>query len=262
MHFHLDFSAANILWILSFAGELVLLIVLLGRDRARRFRWFTFYIVLLALLLLIDKLLMGRISPLASTSVYLTLSDFTVLVGLVVITGLAKKAFAGARRRPLMLGSVLVLAIALAALALWGPWPAWKTFSGGSVLALLRGMQMVSDKGTMLIAMLAIELTVAVLVFGRRFGAGWRTHVQQILIGLSLAGMSQLAVRAIWQAFATRAVVHSMAEYDHILDVRARVFNANNAVFVCVLVWWIVWLWIDEPRKPGAAAKDAESLPK
>ena len=254
MHFHLDFSASNILWILSFAAELVLLVVLLGRDRARRFRWFTLYIALLALLLLINKLVLGRMAPVASAAIYLTVSDATVLVGLVVIAGLAKQAFGGAPRKPLALGALLVLGIALAALALWGPWPAWKTFTTGSVLATLRGMQMFAEKGTMLIAMLAIEVTVAVLLFGRRFDAGWRSHVQQILIGLSLAGMSQLAVRALWQRIAAHAVVHSLSEYERLLGVRARIFDANNMVFLCALVWWIAWLWLEEP----ATAKTAE----
>jgi hypothetical protein len=30
--------------------------------------------------------------------------------------------------------------------------------------------------------------------------------------------------------------------------------NANKAVYVAVLVWWIVWLWLDEP---GAATETA-----
>ena len=254
MHFHLNFSAANVLWILSFAGELVLLIVLLGRDRARRFRWFTFYIVLLALLLLVNKLLFGRMAPLASTTIYLILSDLTVLVGLVVVADLAKKAFGGAPRTPLLLGSVLVLAAAVAVVALWGPWPAWKTFTDGSTMSMLRGMEMFAEKGTTLLAILAIGTTLAVLLFGRRFGAGWRSHVQQILIGLSLAGMSQIVVRVVWESIAKHTVVHSMAEYGRIMATRAHVYNANNVVFVCVLVWWIVWLWLDEPGKRELAA--------
>lgn len=259
MHFHLNFSAANILWILSFAGELVLLVVLLGKDRAKRFRWFTLYIVVQALLLLVNKLLFGRMAPMASTTIFLALSDFSVLVGLLVIADLAKQAFAGAPRRPRLLGSVLVLGVALTALALWGPWPAWKTFADGSTLARLRGMEMFADKGIMLIAMLSVEVAVAVLLFGRRFGAGWRSHVQQIAIGLSMAGMSQIAARAIWQAIATHTVVHSMAEYQHIMTVRTRVYDANDVVFLLALVWWIAWLWVEEPGAPGAVAAPAES---
>ena len=41
MHFNFDFSTAQVLWTLTFAALLVLLVVLLGRDRAQRFPWFT-----------------------------------------------------------------------------------------------------------------------------------------------------------------------------------------------------------------------------
>ena len=42
------FSARQILWTLTFAAQLVLLVVLLGRDRARRYPWFTAGVVILA----------------------------------------------------------------------------------------------------------------------------------------------------------------------------------------------------------------------
>ena len=254
MHFHFDMSAANILWILTFAGELVLLVVLLGRDRARRFRWFTLYISLMALLLLVNKLLFGRMATDTASVIFLALTDCTVIAGLLVIAELAKQAFAEAPRRPRLLGSILVAAVALAVLALWGPWPAWQTLTGGSALAALRAMELFADKGTTLIAVLAIQATVAVLFFGRRLHAGWRSHVQQILIGLSMAAISQLAVRAIWQVIATHTVVHSMEQYQRVMGLRGRMYDANDAIFLCALVWWIGWLWADEPGNAAPAA--------
>ena len=41
MHFDFHFTAISVLWTLTFAALLVLLVVLMGRDRARRFPWFT-----------------------------------------------------------------------------------------------------------------------------------------------------------------------------------------------------------------------------
>ena len=41
MHFNFAFTAVQVLWTLTFAAHLVLLVVLLGRDRTRRFPWFT-----------------------------------------------------------------------------------------------------------------------------------------------------------------------------------------------------------------------------
>ena len=57
MHSNFDFSASQILWTLTFAALLVLLVVLLGRDRARRFPWFTASIATMGLLLLTSQLL-------------------------------------------------------------------------------------------------------------------------------------------------------------------------------------------------------------
>jgi hypothetical protein len=44
---------------------------------------------------------------------------------------------------------------------------------------------------------------------------------------------------------------HTEAEFERIMGLRDKLFNANSAVYVAVLVWWIVWLWMDEP---GTAA--------
>jgi hypothetical protein len=56
MHFS-GFNTVQILWTLTFAALLVLLVVLLGRDRARRFPWFTASMVLTALRLLASRML-------------------------------------------------------------------------------------------------------------------------------------------------------------------------------------------------------------
>lgn len=247
MHFHYVFSAAEILWTLTFAAELVLLVVLLGRDRARRFPWFTVYIVAMALLLLTTKLLFGRMAPLPSTEVFLSVSDAATVVAFLVLFELARRGFEGVSRRSFLIGAGVLLAVAGGVLAFWGPWPAWKTLTGGSTLANLRAMQMFADKGAIFNSFLAVELAVAVMLFGRRFRGGWRTHAQQIAIGLSMAGLSQLVVRKAWEMMATHTTVHSQAQYQHMMALRDHMYQANNVVYLCALVWWIVWLWFDEP---------------
>jgi hypothetical protein len=57
MHFTADFFAHQFLWTLTFAAQLVLLATLLGRDRARRYPWFTASIALMALQLMAGVLL-------------------------------------------------------------------------------------------------------------------------------------------------------------------------------------------------------------
>ena len=46
---------------------------------------------------------------------------------------------------------------------------------------------------------------------------------------------------------AKTAAPHSQAEYERVVALRDKLFNANGALYVAVLVWWIVCLWIDEP---------------
>ena len=43
-----------------------------------------------------------------------------------------------------------------------------------------------------------------------------------------------------------------MAEYQRVVGLREKLFNANSVVYVLVLIWWIVCLWIDEPGTPSA----------
>jgi hypothetical protein len=253
MRFHFDFSASQILWTLTFAAELVLLIVLMGRDRSRRFPWFTANVVVMALMLLVSRLLFGRMPAIVTSSIFLALSSIAAVIGLLVVVELARRAFAGAPRAGWLVGVLASLIIAITVLVIWGPWPARSAFTGGPLLVMLRSLQLAADKGAVLGALLAIELGIAIVFFGRRFQGGWRTHAQQIVIGLSTAGIAQLAVRVLWQSIATRAKIHTQAEYQHLLDLRDRIYNANNLVFVLVLVWWIAWLWLDEPGKiePG-----------
>ena len=255
MHFNFDFTAVQVIWTLTFAAQLVLLVVLLGRDRIRRFPWFTASIVLMALRLLASRLLFGRLPSLTLSAIFITMADLAAIVGLLVLVELARRAFGGVQRRTWIVGTLAVLAVGAGVLAVWGPWPAWKTLTADSTLAVLRLMQLAALKADLLVDLLTVELGLLVVLLGRRSNAGWRSHTQQIVIGLSTASIAQLAVQGIWQIIAHTAAPHTQAEYERILGLRDKLFNASGAVYVAVLVFWIVCLWIDEP----GAATTAES---
>src|ERR1035437_9334491 len=225
MHFNFGFTTVQVLWTLTFAALLVLLVVLLGRDRSRRFPWFTASMALTALRLLASRMLFERMPPMATSSIFLTLAILEELVSLAVLVELARRAFSGATRSAWIIGALAMLAGGAAVLATWGPWPPWKTLTAESTLAVLRLMQLVAQKTDLLADVLTIELGVVVMMFGRRFKAGWRSHTQQIVIGL-----------------------------------QEKLYNSNSVVFLAVLVWFIVCLWIDEPGT-GTAAAGAEALP-
>ena len=256
MPFHFAFTTVQVLWTLTFASLLVLLVVLLGRDRAKRYPFFTLGIAIVALRLLVSRLLFGRLSPLALSVIFYSLAILASLASLLVVIELARRAFSGASRRAWLVTTLLVLAIAVAVLAYWGPWPAWKTLISGGVLAALRTMELAGQRGDMLASLVAVELGIVVALFGRRFHAPWRSHTQQLVLGLSTAAIAQLAVRGIWQAIALKAQVHSQAEYDRVMNLQEKLYNANNVLYLLVVIWWIVCMWSDEPGVVAPAASD------
>jgi asparagine N-glycosylation enzyme membrane subunit Stt3 len=258
MHFNFDFTTVQIIWTLTFAALLVLLVVLLGRDRTQRFPWFTASIALAAVRLLASRMLYQRLPAITLNAIFIVLANVIVLVGLLVLVEMARRAFAGVRPRTWILWTLALVAVGAVVLATWGPWPAWKTLTLSSTLAKLQLLQFVGQKGDLLLKVLTVELGLLMAVFGGRFNAGWRSHTQQITIGLSTAAIAQLAVQGIVQLIALKAVPHSQAEYEHLLDLRDKLVNANAVVYVAVLVWWIVCLWIDEPGS-GATAEIPES---
>jgi len=259
MHPNFVFTARQILWTLTFAAQLVLLVVLLGRDRARRYPWFTFSIVLFALRLLAEVLLAGRMAMLPLQTILIGMADAAALTSLLVAVEMARRAFGEARRRTWILGALALVAVAVAVVWAWGPWPEWKEMAWDTTLGKLRIMQLGAQKGDTLVDVLTVEVGLLVVLFGRHFKAGWRSHTQQIVIGLSTVAIAWLAVQGTWQIVAHTVRPTSQQEYERVLALGARLVNANKAVYVAALVWWIVWLWLDEPGTDKAGTLPAET---
>ena len=253
MHLHFPFTALTILWTLTFAAHLVLLVVLMGRDRVARFPWFTASIVLVALRLLSTRLLFGRLPQMTLSTMFIVMADIGAIIGLMVVLELARRAFGRVRRATWVTGALVLMALGAAVLALWGPWPAWKTLTARSTMSTLQLLQLIAQKASLLVDVETIALGMLIVLFGRRFKAGWRSHTQQIVIGLSTASIAQLAMQGVWETIARTAVAHSMADYERIVGIREKLFNTNSVVYLAVLVWWIVCLWIDEPKRASAA---------
>ncbi len=261
MHFDWHFTAVQILWTLTFAAQLVLMVVLLGRDRARRFPWFAASIVALALRLLCERELYQRVPELTFVTVLLALSAVVAILGLFVVAELARKAFFGASRSQVLVNLVGLLLVAAGILSMWGAWPSWKTLTAESQVANLRILQLVAQKTQLLLDLLNIELGLMVVIFGRHFKAPWKSHTQRIAIGLSTGSIAGLAIQTIWQFIALRAAPHSQAEAQPLLDLRDRLFNANRAIYIAILIWWIVCLWIDDPASAAAAPPSGPEVP-
>jgi hypothetical protein len=251
MHFHFDFSAPQIIWTLTFAAQLVLLVVLLGRDRARRYPWFTAGIALSGLQLMAEVLLKGRMPTLELQEILLPLADLGVMVGLLVVAEVARRAFAGAKRSQWIVNGAGLLLAAGGVLIVWGPWPVGKDLAWDTLLGRLRMMQLAAQKGDLLVALLTVGLGLLVVLVGRQFKAGWRSHTQKIAIGLSTIALASLAIQAALETIIRTAHPHSQQEYDRIFGLPggfiSRLLNANSVVYLAALIWWIAWLWLDEP---------------
>ena len=252
----------DVLWTFTFAAQLVLLVVLLGRDRAGRFPLFTASVALVAFRVLTGRLLMGRLPQMTMMEFVIVTAVIGVVLGLLVLLELARKAFSRVPRAAWVTGALVVMAIGAIVLKYWGKWPAWDQVKTGSTIQML---QLIAQKGGLLLDVENILVGLLIVVFGARYGASWRTHTQRIVIGLSTASIAQLSVQAIWQVIASHAAPKSMEEYNHFIALRERLFNANSMVFFAVLVWWIITLWQDEPgavkATPEGAVTEAEVEP-
>jgi hypothetical protein len=259
MHFNFDFSAVQVLWTLTFAALLVLLVVLHGRERVWRFPWFTASMILVPLRLLSNRILHGRLPQLTMATAFIVMADLSALIGLAVIGEMTRTAFEKVQPKTRIIWGAILLAAGTAVLVFWGPWPAWKSISFDTQLARLSVLQLLAQKTGLLVDVLNIGLGLLVVAFGGRYGAGWRSHVQRIVIGLSTASLSQIAVQAIWQVIVrTVGQPHSQEEYQRIVGLQDKLFNANSAVYIAVVIWWIVSLWPDEP---GTASLAGSSTP-
>ena len=263
MHFDFHFTALSVLWTLTFAALLVLLVVLMGRDRVRRFPWFTTSIVLVALRLLINRLLHDRLPPITMGGIAITLGDLSALVGLLVLVEMARHAFKNVRWKAWTGGGLVLLAIGGVILWKWGPWPQRKAITFDTTIAKLQLMQLMAVKTALLMHVLAILLGLLVVIFGPRYRAGWRTHVQRIMIGFLTASLAQLATQGAFEIIVRHTTVDSRAKYEYLMNLQEKLLNGNSAVYVLVLVWWIICLWIDEPgaHAPLISAETDEPKP-
>ena len=268
MHFDSHFSAVQILWTLTFASLLVLIVVLMGRDRVRRFPWFTFSIVLTALRLLTNRILHDKLTAITMGAIVIPLMDLSGLVGLLVLVEMARTAFRRASARAWLIWGLVLLTAGAVVLWKWGQWPNWKVVTFDTTVAKLQMMQLLAVKTGLLTDVLSVLLGLLVVAFGARYGAGWHSHVQRIMIGLSTAALAQISSQAILEVVARHTVVNSREVYERLIGLQEKLLNTTSAVYLIVLVWWIVCLWIDEPAPvattqagPEVAAEAIEAPP-
>ena len=262
MHWNLE----QILWAIALAGHLVLLIVLLGRDRASRYPFFTTAIILGALRLLADHLLEGKLTTLA-----FYWQDFSGVVldsifRIFVLVEIARRIFSSGKGGLILKPrgwagwSILTTALALIAIYFWGPWPAWQALRAQPEQFRLLLLVLTATKGQIFASILTIEVVVLILIFGKRFGFPWRTHPRQIALGLMVLATSVLSAQGITEYLKIAFNLRDRVQYERATQILTQTDNARQIVGILVLLWWIIWLWREEPTPQSGNDDEAFEL--
>jgi hypothetical protein len=261
----MHWNTEQILWALVLAAHLVLLIVLLGRDRVARFPWFSAVTVLSTVHLIADHLLHGKLTSLAFYWQTYTAVLLESILGILVLIELARHVFSNRKARLVLnskgwLGWTLVTGgVALGAVWLWGPWPTWKALSAEPKQLPLLLVVLTAMKAQLFLSIVTVEVALLLRIFGKRFGSGWRSHDQQIALGLSTYALGFLAVQATTDIIKHNLHLTSREQYEHIVRLFTNLDNARFALWLLVLLWWIVWLWRNEPGDEAASTAMTEA---
>ena len=80
-----------------------------------------------------------------------------------------------------------------------------------------------------------------------------------IVIGLSAVAIAWLTVQQTWLILLRKAYFQSQ---EQLLSFSGKLVAADKIVYLAALVWWIVWLWLDEPGTTTALPAEVEPEPE
>jgi len=158
----MHWNVVEIFWALILAAHLVLLIVLLGRDRVSRFPWFTAAIGLSAVRLLADHLLHGKLTTIAFYWQTYTAMALSAILGILVLVELTRQVFSSGKGGKRLkangwLGwSFITVAVSVAAVWAWGPWPVWNALKAEPAQLPLLITVLTGMKGELFVGLLTV----------------------------------------------------------------------------------------------------------
>jgi len=220
----------RIYWAIGFTAHLVLLIVLVIRQRARYFPVFTLLIALNVLRTVELFFVQRYCTKSAYFHAYWSLAIVDIALQLGVIYEMASMVFRPKGSwakdvRHCMCCWIMVSLLVAAGLASF-PVPASRIWEHALMV-----------RGNIFSAALMSELFVGMIVLAARSGLPWKTHVARITQGL---GVYSLAAVAIELARAYFGIAAGTVKYGELTRLRMTVY------LIC-LVYWIVTLWQQAP---------------
>lgn len=230
------FDAA--LWVAGPTVNAALLIVLFVRRRLPQFSslalWSAFSILSAGVLFWAS-----RLGPRPYAHLYWSAEALDALLQLAVVAQVAQIVFRPLRdgiRAKRYLLIVFAVAIALIAFLL--------TLSVRPPSNTLVGT--LEIRGQLFTSILICSIFTIVLFFSQKLGLYWRSHVMSVGYGLTAWAVVSLALD----------LLHGyMGRGGHFLALE----HVRMLVYLCILVYWIVALWRNEPEKeqPSAEMRDA-----
>jgi hypothetical protein len=205
-----------------------------------------------------EIMLTNRISMIPLETIFIVLADLTAVISVLVMIEVARRAFSGANSKAWIVGSVATVLVAAAVAVFSTRWPQMQSLAVNSFLGVLRLLQLAAQRIEMLAEVLAVETGLLVVILGRKFKAGWRSHVQSIAIGLAAVALATLAEQAYLQYLSTRVQITSSEQYQSLMKLVTWLVDGNQVFYIVALIWWIVWLWRDEPSAAPVETPAAE----
>src|ERR1700761_7008201 len=162
MHLNIE----QILWAMVLAAHLLLLIVMMGRERIARFRWFFAWITLSAATLVANHMLHGKLTTVAFY--WQTYSALVIesILGVMVLLELARQIFSSGRAGLIVKANgwigwtMVTVAIAAAAVWAWGPWPSKAALQAEKDQLPLLIVILIGMKGQLLVSILMVEVAL------------------------------------------------------------------------------------------------------
>jgi hypothetical protein len=221
-------------WAVGFVGHVILLLVLLTRQRARAFPIFTTLIGLDIVRTIALALIQQHGTRAGYFYTYWSLAILDVALQLGVVYEMTSRIFrplgewAGDVRRGLM--GWIIGSVAVATGLSWLATPPTRLW-----------MQTVMIKGNIFSAALLSELFLGMIALSVTAGLPWKTHVARISQGLGIYSVFTVALEAGRTYFGLRT---NSQIYDDLSHVRMGVY------LLCV-TYWIIMLWRDAPPGRG-----------
>jgi hypothetical protein len=224
-------------------GDIVLLAVIVIRQRFRMFPWFTSFIFASVCQTVGLYAIHRRGTKAEYFYAYWTFAMFGTVLRLAVFYEIAGIVFrpvgiwaADIRRRFILLGLV---SFGLAAMFAWFAAPPAKL-----------PLQTVLIKGSLFVAVLMSELFIVTASLSTRVGLVWRNHVFQIAQGLGTYAIITLVVESADSYFGISGLGTTYQLLQHF----------RIAVYLCVLVYWTGALWHSEPQRHEITAEMRSKL--